>query len=307
MIDPLDPGTFELKLPAQPMSNTERQRKLRQERAKAGIKPVYISPAERELLGQALRLLGRVRGAPENISGDVVELLQRVQPDGPQDEKLDDCALPSVACERDDLARDNHHLREDREQLRVALVESRRVSYEREQALQRTLAETEAWGEHYRRQRDGKQAEVENLLGVLGELQALAEELGGPSMKMEQRRSPAVQVPPTAEVDLAQLNEDELELLKGALSEHHEKNKHVLWKDVACESLWKRLSLLQLNQMEPRPDPFARWGDDPVWSKASLQTAAADARKALVEGLAQPAPEPAVTRNGTKRAGKGVV
>lgn len=90
----------------------------------------------------------------------------------------------SVADERDDLRRWYEAQKAESEQLRAALAESRRCSYEREQALKRELAETEAWGEHYRRQRDGKQAEIENLLGVVRELQALAEELGGPAMKM---------------------------------------------------------------------------------------------------------------------------
>lgn len=195
----------------------------------------------------------------------------------------------SAADERDQLARELEHLRCEREQFSAQLAECRRHSYDREQALERKLTEAEAWGEHYRRQRDGKQAEVENLLGVVRELQALAEELSGTAPKVERRPAPEPQPSPAGVVDLAQLYESELELLKSALTEHHEKNKSVLWKDVACESLWKRLSLLQLNQMERRADPFDRWGeDDPVWSKSALQTATAEARQALAEGLAKP-------------------
>lgn len=389
MIDPLDPGTFELSLPAQPMSNTERQRKLRQERNKAGIKPLHVSPAERELLGKALRLFGRVSFSPERASGDVAALHKRVMPRVPQGQELDDFDLLEVADadlqprwqgydsdfaraatalgvlrlrnnqhaelvravhtlqghlmeagledqalavgrwrwnatplrdyraedapeymerqsagfsvrdERDSLAREVALLRQEREQFGAQLAESRRISYEREDKLKRELAEVEAWGEHYRRQRDGKQAEIENLLSVVRELQALAEELGGPAMKMA--RAPALEPqpqPPAAGVlDLAQLNEAELELLKGALTEHHEKNKAVLWKDVACENLWRRLSLLQLDRMAPQADPFTLWGDDPVWSKSALQAATVEARQGLAEGPTRPAPVDCERRN----------
>ncbi|MDN4515453.1 hypothetical protein QYE47_23305 [Pseudomonas sp. 2,4-D] len=388
MIDHLDHATFELTLSPRAMTPAERQKKLRQLRKESGVKPLHVTPAERELLGKALRLFGRVSFSPERASGDVAALLGRVVPDGPQGQELDDfsllevgdtdlqphwegyssdfaraaaalgvlrlrnnqhaelaCAVntlqghlmeagledqalavgrwhwnktplrdyrsesapehmerqsagQSVADERDDLRRWYEAEKAEGEQLRAALAESRRCSYEREQALKRELAETEAWGEHYRRQRDGKQAEIENLLGVVRELQALAEELGGPVMKMHPLPAP-VAAPPAGALDLAQLNDQELELLKSALTEHHEKNKSVLWKDVACESLWKRLSLLQLNQVEPQPDPFTRWGDDPRWSKSALQAAAAEGRQALAAGPAQPEPV-RVTRNKTK-------
>ncbi|WP_210669003.1 hypothetical protein [Pseudomonas protegens] len=382
MIDHLDHATFELTLSPRAMTSAERQKKLRKTRQEQGIKPLHVTPGERELLGKALRLFGRVSFSPERASGDVATLLGRVTPDGPQGQELDDFALlevgdadlqphwasyssdfaraatalgvlrlrnnqhaelvsavhklkgrlvaaglddqtgryhgrgewfwnqnplrdycaegapeymerqsagQSVADERDDLRRWYEAQKAENDQLRAALAESRRCSYEREQALKRELAETEAWGEHYRRQRDGKQAEIENLLGVVRELQALAEELGGPAMKMQPRPAPA---PVAGALDLAQLNDQELELLKSALTEHHEKYKSVLWKDVACESLWKRLSLLQLNQVDPQPDPFTRWDDDAKWSKSALQVAAVEGRQALAEGSAQPEPAP---------------
>lgn len=195
----------------------------------------------------------------------------------------------SPADERDQLARELEHLRGERKQFNAQLAECRRFSYDREQALKRKLDEAEAWGEHYRRQRDGKQAEVENLLGVVSELKALAEELSGPAPKVEPRPAPELQPQLAGVLDLAQLDESELELLKSALIEHHDKNKAVLWKDVACESLWKRLTMLQVNKVEWRADPFAAWGeDDPAWSKSALQTAAAEARQLMAEGLAKP-------------------
>lgn len=386
MIDHLDHATFELTLSPRAMTPAERQKKLRQLRKESGVKPLHVTPAERELLGKALRLFGRISVSPERSSGDVATLLGRVVPNGPQGQELDDFALlevgdadlqphwashssdfaraatalgvlrlrnnqhaelvravqtlkgrlvaaglddqtghhhgrgewywnntplrdycaegapeymerqsagQSVADERDDLRRWYEAEKVESEQLRAALAESRRYSYEREQALKRELAETEAWGEHYRRQRDGKQAEIENLLGVVRELQALAEELGGPAMKVQPRPAPApVAEPPAGALDLAQLNEQELELLKGALDEYHQRNKSVLWKDVACESLWKRLSLLQLHQVEPLADPFTRWGDDSKWSKSALQAAAVEGRQALTEGPSQPEPAP---------------
>lgn len=390
MIDPLDPGTFELKLPAQPMSNAERQRKLRKLRQEAGVKPVHVTPAERELLGKALRLFGRVSFSPERAQGDVAALLGRLQSDGPQGQELDDFALLEVGDadlqpkwasyqsdfaraatalgvlrlrnnqhaelvravhtlqghlmdagledqalggrgdwfwnetplrdyraesapehmerqsaglsaidERDHLAREVEHLRQEREQFGARLADCRRVSYEREEKLKRELAEVEAWGEHYRRQRDGKQAEIENLLGVVRELQQLAEELGGPAVKMAPRsaQAPASVQAGLGVLDLAQLNEGELELLKSALGEHHEKNKSVLWKDVACENLWRRLSLLQLDRMAPQADPLTLWGDDPVWSKSALEAATLEARKALADGPSQVAPTDCERRN----------
>lgn len=384
MIDPNDPGTLDLiEACRKPLSNAERQSKLREQRAKLGIKPVHVSPAERELLGKALRLFGRVSFSPERASGDVAALLGRLLPGGPQGQELDDFALLEVgdadlqpvweslrsdfaraatalgllrlrnnqhaelahavlklqgclqeagldsqlerfkgregewywnktplrdyrdesapeymerqsaglspADERDQLARELEHLRGEREQFNAQLAECRRFSYDREQALKRKLDEAEAWGEHYRRQRDGKQGEVENLLGVVSELKALAEELSGPAPKVEPRPAPELQPQLAGVLDLAQLDESELELLKSALIEHHEKNKAVLWKDVACESLWKRLTMLQVNKVEWRADPFAAWGeDDPAWSKSALQTAAAEARQLMAEGLAKP-------------------
>lgn len=267
MIDPLDQETFELTLSPRAMTSAERQKKLRQLRKESGVKPLHVTPAERELLGKALRLFGRVSFSPDRTSGDVTALLGRVVPGGPQGQELDDFALlevgdadlqphwegyrsdfartttalgmlrlrnnqhaelvravhtlqghlmdaglehqalgdwywnktplrdyrsesapehmerqsagQSVADERDDLRRWYEAEKVENEQLRAALAESRRCSYEREQVLKRDLAETEAWGEHYRRQRDGKQTEIENLLGVVRELQTLAEEMGG--------------------------------------------------------------------------------------------------------------------------------
>lgn len=372
-------------------SVADRQRKLRQNRKANGIKPVHMSPADRELTAKALRLFGRVSFSPERASGDVAVLLGRVAPGGPQGQELDDFALLevgdadlqphwesyrsdfaraatalgmlrlrnnqhaelvravhtlqghlieagledqalggrgdwywnktplrdyrnegapeymerqsaglSVFDERDQLACEVEHLRQEREQFSAQLAESRRYSYEREQALKRELAEVEAWGEHYRRQRDGKQGEIENLLGVVRGLQELAEELGGPAVKMTPRPAPAAGQP-AGVLDLAQLNESELELLKGALDEYHKKNKVVLWKDVACESLWKRLTLLQFNQVEPQADPFTRWGNDPAWSKTALQVAAVEARQALAEGLAQPEVVESVTAGCDRR------
>ncbi|WP_039615055.1 hypothetical protein [Pseudomonas sp. C5pp] len=271
MIDPLDHVTFELTLSPRAMTGTERQKKLRAERKAKGIKPLHVTPGERELLGKALRLFGRVSFSPERAGGDVEALLNRVVPGGPQGQELDDFALLevgdadlqprwdsyssdfaraatalgvlrlrnnqhaelvsavqtlkgrlvaaglddqvgqhqgrgewywnktplrdyraegapeymerqsaglSVLDERDQLAREVEALRQERDQFAATLAESRRISYEREQALRRELTEIEAWGEHYRRQRDAARAEAENLLEVVRGLQELAQELG---------------------------------------------------------------------------------------------------------------------------------
>lgn len=360
MIDPLDPGTFELRLPAQPLSNTERQRRLRQERNKAGIKPVYVSPAERELLGKALRLFGRVSFSPERAQGDVVALLGRVQPDGPQGQALDDFALLEVGDAdlqphwdgyRSDFARaatalgvlrlrnNQHaelaravsvlqgHLRDagledqadvgqwywNKTPLRDYRAETAPEHMERQSAgrsvfdqrdeLARRVADLKGDIERlttakdraiddYWRSRDELTALRQENAELKAGLQEIAAEFAGtsvPQVKVESAPQPAALAVQAAGVlDLSQLNEGELELLKSALSEHHEKNKSVLWKDVACENLWRRLSLLQLDRMAPQADPFTLWGGDPVWSKSALQSVAVEARQELAEGPGRP-------------------
>lgn len=367
MIDHLDQATFELTLSPRAMTAAERQKKLRKSRQEAGIKPLHVTPTERELLGKALRLFGRVSFSPERASGDVAELLGRVVPDGPQGQELDDFALLEVGDAdlqphwegyRSDFARaatalgmlrlrNNQHAELARAVhiLQGHLIEAgledqalggRGDWYWNKTPLRDYRAETAP--EHMERQsaglsvldeRDNLLREVEALraeaetLKVAREraiqdywrgqdaltalrkeneelkrgLQEIAGELAGKPLAIPKA---AAVVAPASVLDLAQLNEPELELLKSALTEHHEKNKSVLWKDVACESLWKRLSMLQLNQMEPQADPFTRWGDDPRWSKPALQAAAVEARHALTDG--QSVVESAsVTRNKPKR------
>lgn len=169
----------------------------------------------------------------------------------------------SVLDERDTLAREVEALKADVEALKLA----------RDRAIQ-----------DYWRGQDALTAMRKENDALKNGLQEIAGELAGKPLAATKAESVAASA---AALDLAQLNESELELLKSALTEHHEKNKSVLWKDVACESLWKRITLLQLNQVEPHTDPFARWGDDPRWSKSALQVATGEARKVLAEGLAQ--------------------
>lgn len=116
MIDPNDPGTLDLvEACSRPLSVAERQRKLRRERRDAGLKEMYVSTGERELL-ETLREQ-RKEGTPGTADGK--------------------------------------------------------------------LFEAHALAEHYRQQREGLQVENQRLIGCLAELQQLAEELGGPAMKME--------------------------------------------------------------------------------------------------------------------------
>jgi DNA repair exonuclease SbcCD ATPase subunit len=116
MIDPNDPGTLDLiEACSQPLDGAERQRKLRRDRKAAGLKPMYVGAAERELL-ETLRKL-RQNPAPGTPEGK--------------------------------------------------------------------LSEAHALAEHYRQQREGLQTENQRLIGCLAELQQLAEDLGGPPMKME--------------------------------------------------------------------------------------------------------------------------
>lgn len=116
MIDPNDPGTLDLiEACSQPLDGAGRQRKLRRDRKAAGLKEMYVSAAERELL-ETLRKL-RQNSAPGTPEGK--------------------------------------------------------------------LSEAHALAEHYRQQRDGSQNENLRLIGCLAELQQLAEDLGGPPMKME--------------------------------------------------------------------------------------------------------------------------
>lgn len=116
MIDPNDPGTLDLVAACEePLSGAERARRYRREQKLAGLKEMYVSADERQLV-ETLRQLKE--GAKPGT------------PDG-------------------------------------------------------RLAEAFALAEHYRQQREGLQRENAELLGCLGELQKLAEELGGPPMKME--------------------------------------------------------------------------------------------------------------------------
>lgn len=116
MIDPNDTSTLDLvEVCSQPLDNAERQRRLRRDRKAAGLKEMYVSAEERQLL-EKLREL-RQAGAPGT-------------PDG-------------------------------------------------------KLSEAHALAEHYRQQREALQVENQRLVGCLAELQQLAEELGGPPMKME--------------------------------------------------------------------------------------------------------------------------
>ena len=172
----------------------------------------------------------------------------------------------SVVDQRDNLLREVEVLRAEAETLKVA----------RERAIQ-----------DYWRGQDALTALRKENAELKSGLQEIAGELAGKPLASGKVAAAA----PAAALDLAQLNEDELELLKSALCEHHDKNKSVLWKDVACESLWKRLTLLQLNQVESQADPFTRWGDDPRWSKPALQAAAAEARQALAQGQTRPEPD----------------
>lgn len=361
MIDPLDHVTFELTLSPRAMTGTERQKKLRAERKAKGIKPLHVTPGERELLGKALRLFGRVSFSPERAGGDVEALLNRVVPGSPQGQELDDFALLEVGdaalqprwdSYSSDFARaatalgvlrlrNNQHaeLVSAVQTLKGRLVaaglddqvghhQGRGEWYWNQTPLRDYCAETAP--EHMERQSAGlsvaderdnfrrfyeaeKAAHVQlhqTYMRCIEEKRALEQQLARAQEENEELKAglqeiaaelagkpaavakPMVAAEPVAALDLAQLNESELELVKSALVEHHEKNKSVLWKDVACESLWKRLSLLQLNQVEPQADPFTRWGDDPRWSKSALQVAAAEARQALAEGPAQHEPAP---------------
>lgn len=370
MIDHLDHATFELALSPRAMTPAERQKKLRKARQEAGIKPLHVTPGERELLGKALRLFGRVSFSPERAGGDVEALLNRVVPGGPQGQELDDFALLEVGdaalqprwdSYSSDFARaatalgvlrlrNNQHaeLVSAVQTLKGRLVaaglddqvghhQGRGEWYWNQTPLRDYCAETAP--EHMERQSAGlsvaderdnfrrfyeaeKAAHVQlhqTYMRCIEEKRALEQQLARAQEENEELKAglqeiaaelagkpavvakPMVAAEPVAALDLAQLNESELELLKSALTEHHEKNKAVLWKDVACESLWKRITLLQFNHVEPQPDPFTRWGDDPVWSKSALQVAATEARQALADGLAgvESAP-PSVTRNATK-------
>ncbi|MEZ0197340.1 hypothetical protein AB9U01_25135 [Pseudomonas qingdaonensis] len=288
------------------MSNAERQRRhrqlLKEKRESEGLRAINLTSTERCVLSLGLLAHEDLDHRGPNWANDKKPefdaLLHKLWPEGDKGRYLAEpqrSTYRPTARLRDNLQdvqermqRTEQAWRADRDKLNEAEAENLR--------LKAALAEVEAWGEHYRRQRDGKQAEIENLLGVVGELQQLAEELGGPPMKMARRPTPPPEAPAVGVLDLAQLNEAELELLKSALGEHHEKNKAVLWKDVACENLWRRLSLLQLDKLEPKADPFTLWADDPVWSKAALQAATVEGRQALVEGPSQPEPGVTVTR-----------
>lgn len=90
MIDPLDLVTLELALPTPPMDAAARQRKLRAERKKAGVKPMHVNPAERAVLAQALQLWHGM--APTDTAA---ALLKKVAPAG--------TAVPSERTAGEDL------------------------------------------------------------------------------------------------------------------------------------------------------------------------------------------------------------
>lgn len=72
----------------QALSGAARQKKLRAVRKAKGIKPLHVSPDERELLGKALRLLEHVSVTDERAGGDVSALLKKVVPAGCSEETL---------------------------------------------------------------------------------------------------------------------------------------------------------------------------------------------------------------------------
>ncbi|MBF8694939.1 hypothetical protein [Pseudomonas fulva] len=114
MIDHLDHATFELTLSPRAMTTAERQRKLRKERKEAGIKPLHVTPAERELLSKALRFFGSVSRSPECAAGEVAALLDRVTPDAVNGQALAGCALSRVD-EWDRLLREIEELKTARD------------------------------------------------------------------------------------------------------------------------------------------------------------------------------------------------
>ncbi|MCE0923299.1 hypothetical protein LU673_25330 [Pseudomonas alloputida] len=69
-----------MKLPARPLSNAERQEKLRKHRREHGIKPVYVGPTERELLARALAFLVHAGMSDGEAASDAVALLEKVAP-----------------------------------------------------------------------------------------------------------------------------------------------------------------------------------------------------------------------------------
>ena len=76
MIDPQDPGTLQMRLPAPPKTGAERQKLLRKTRREAGIKAVHVSAAERELMAHGLCLLQQMGGPGlEAVPGLLVRLL----------------------------------------------------------------------------------------------------------------------------------------------------------------------------------------------------------------------------------------
>lgn len=114
MIDHLDHATFELTLSPRAMTTAERQRKLRKERKEAGVKPLHVTPAERELLGKALRFFGCVSRLTECAAVEVAALQERVAPGAVKGQAPDGFALSGVD-EWDRLLRDIEELKTARD------------------------------------------------------------------------------------------------------------------------------------------------------------------------------------------------
>lgn len=159
MIHPDDPGTLEMRLAPPAMSGGDRQKALRRKRKELGIKPVHVSPAERDVLAQALRVFELASASPLPAGVELPALVARLDPQ------------PGLAEVRLSLAVFEGQHKDE-------LAKARREAAALKRRLERALA-----GDAERK------AEVERLRDVVRELQQLAVELGAP---IRLPRSPVV-------------------------------------------------------------------------------------------------------------------
>lgn len=175
MIDHLGHATFELTLSPRAMTSGERQKKLRQARKDAGIKPLHVTPAERSQLAAALVVLAQI--SPESyVSG----LLSRIAPDAPSDDvKALQAEVAALLSARSELSRAQAELLRAERDLQT--LSSKQGRDEHEYAL--TLRERGmAWDDNERLRAENKRLTAENgrlqtqlssitaeLVGILGQ------------------------------------------------------------------------------------------------------------------------------------------
>ncbi|MHA6236868.1 hypothetical protein [Pseudomonas fluorescens group sp. PF-69] len=95
-----------------------------------------------------------------------------------------------------------------------------------------------------------------------------------------------VLAPAVASFDVTQLNGEEINLIKAAVHDYGQAWQGVPWKVAACESLWRRLTIVQTGREFHGGDFWSRTEGDTNWSQAAVAAETAQVRAGLAEGRA---------------------